>query len=284
MCIRWKKKKLGFLPYGFWVPIHEANRAFPFFLSILIFKKLFIFWLCWVFVAVCRLSLGVKSGGYSSLWYVDFSLPWHLLWSAGSRWVVGFGSCGPQSLQHRLSSCDSQTLEYAGASWTGARTRIPCIGRRVLYHWPTRDTVASSVLVIFQRGGPDTPCLALTPASAHLPTVPCTFLQKAKGCTNLISWPLKRRLAAILSSDIQVTESIKMLPPNASAESGRKPIFKNLIILHHTRFVTNRKGHIPSCFTPVWKSDYKLHSMCLESRFLSISKHETARGTGVKVG
>ena len=132
-------------------------------------------------------SLVSESGGYSSSWYVDFSLPWHLLWSAGSRWVVGFGSCGPQSLQHRLSSCDSQTLEYAGASWTGARTRIPCIGRRVLYHWTTRDTVASSVLVIFQRGGPDTPCLALTPASAHLPTVPCTFLQKAKGCTNLIS-------------------------------------------------------------------------------------------------
>ena len=212
---------------------------------------------------------------------MDFSSHWHLLlWSAGSRWVVGFRSCGPQSLQHRLSSCDSQSLEYAWASCTGARTRIPCIGRRVLYHWTTRDTVASSVLVIFQRGGPDTPCLALTPASAHLPTVPCTFLQKAKGCTNLISWPLKRRLAAILSSDIQVTESIKMLPPNASAESGRKPIFKNLIILHHTRFVTNRKGHIPSCFTPVWKSDYKFHSLCLESRFLSVSKHKTARGTG----
>ena len=39
------------------------------------------FWLRWVFVAVCRLSLVVASGGYSSLW------------STGSR-RTGFSSCG----------------------------------------------------------------------------------------------------------------------------------------------------------------------------------------------
>ena len=32
------------------------------------------FWLHWVFVAVCRLSLVVESGGYSSLRCADFSL------------------------------------------------------------------------------------------------------------------------------------------------------------------------------------------------------------------
>ena len=26
------------------------------------------FWLCWVFIAVCRLSIDAASGGYSSLW------------------------------------------------------------------------------------------------------------------------------------------------------------------------------------------------------------------------
>ena len=50
-------------------------------------------WLCWVFVAVHRLSLVAASGGYSSLQCVGFSLRWlFLLWSTGSR-RVGFSSC-----------------------------------------------------------------------------------------------------------------------------------------------------------------------------------------------
>ena len=68
----------------------------------------------------------------------------------------------------------------------GIEPASPCIGRQVLFHWTTRDALAS-VLVIFQRGGPDTSCLELTPASADLPTVACTFLRKAKGCAHLIS-------------------------------------------------------------------------------------------------
>ena len=63
------------------------------------FKKfiLFIyFWLCWVFVAVHRLSLVAASGGYSSLRYAGFSLQWLLLLrSTGSR-LTGFSSCGTQ--------------------------------------------------------------------------------------------------------------------------------------------------------------------------------------------
>ena len=39
------------------------------------FIYLFIyFWLCWVFVAACGLSLVAMSGGYSSLWCAGFSL------------------------------------------------------------------------------------------------------------------------------------------------------------------------------------------------------------------
>ena len=30
------------------------------------------FWLCWVFVAACRLSLVAARGGYSSLWCSGF--------------------------------------------------------------------------------------------------------------------------------------------------------------------------------------------------------------------
>ena len=41
-----------------------------------LFLNLFIyyFWLCWVFFAMCGLSLVVASGGYSLLWRAGFSL------------------------------------------------------------------------------------------------------------------------------------------------------------------------------------------------------------------
>ena len=52
------------------------------------------FWLCWVFVAVLRLSLVVASGAYCSLWCADL-LQWLLLLrSRGSR------AHGLQWLQH----------------------------------------------------------------------------------------------------------------------------------------------------------------------------------------
>ena len=55
---------------------------------------IFIFWLHWVFIAVCRLSLVAASGGYSLLLCVGFSFWWLLLLqSTGSR-CVGFSICG----------------------------------------------------------------------------------------------------------------------------------------------------------------------------------------------
>ena len=40
------------------------------------------FWLHWVFIASCRLSLVTASGGSSSLQYMDFSLQWLLLFQS----------------------------------------------------------------------------------------------------------------------------------------------------------------------------------------------------------
>ena len=63
---------------------------------LLFFKKinLFIYWLRWVFVAACGLSLVVLSRGYSLLRCAGFSLWWLLLLrSTGSR-RTGFSSCG----------------------------------------------------------------------------------------------------------------------------------------------------------------------------------------------
>ena len=51
-----------------------------------IFLKLIYFWLCWVFIAACGLSLAAASRGYSPLWCTGFSLQWLLLlWGTGSR-------------------------------------------------------------------------------------------------------------------------------------------------------------------------------------------------------
>ena len=64
------------------------------------------FWLHWVFVAVCRLSLLVASGGLlfvvvRRLLIVVASL---VAEHTGSR-CVGFSGCGSRALERRLSSC-----------------------------------------------------------------------------------------------------------------------------------------------------------------------------------
>ena len=63
----------------------------PFFKKNL-FIYLFYFWLHWVFVAACGLSLVAARTGYSSLQCASFSLRWLLLESTGSR-LAGFSSC-----------------------------------------------------------------------------------------------------------------------------------------------------------------------------------------------
>ena len=81
------------------------------FLFLFICLFIYLFRLCWVFVAACRLSLvaAVALGGYFLLRYADFSLQWLLLLrSMGSR-HMGFSSCGSQALERSLSSCGAQT-------------------------------------------------------------------------------------------------------------------------------------------------------------------------------
>ena len=79
---------------------------FCLFAFIYFFYNLFIyFWLHWVFVAACGLSLVAVSGGYSSLWCMGFSLQGLLLlWRTGSRHAVsvvvvrGLSNCGSRAL------------------------------------------------------------------------------------------------------------------------------------------------------------------------------------------
>ena len=81
---------------------------------IMVFKFFIYFWLCWVFVAACGLSLVVASGGYSSLRCAGFSLWWLLLlWSTGCR-CTGFSCCGSPALERRLSSCGTRAQLLRG--------------------------------------------------------------------------------------------------------------------------------------------------------------------------
>ena len=111
------------------------------------------FWLRWVFVAARGFSLVVASRGYSSLQRTGFSLRWLLLlWSMGSR-HAGFSCCGTRAQQLWLtgSRAQAQQLWHMGlvAPWhvrssrTRARTRVPCIGRRILSHCATREVLQS---------------------------------------------------------------------------------------------------------------------------------------------
>ena len=81
-------------------PMYKICLLFSVFKSVslpVIFKNLFYYWLHWVFVAACRLSLVAANMGYSSLQCASFSLRWLLLLrSTGSR-RVGFTSCGARA-------------------------------------------------------------------------------------------------------------------------------------------------------------------------------------------
>ena len=103
---------------------------------IIFLKKFIYFWLRWVFVAARELSLVVASRGYSLLRCTGLSLWWPLLLrSTGSR-RVGFSSWGARGLV---------ALQHVGSSWTRARTRVPCIGRRILNHCTAREVPANTV-------------------------------------------------------------------------------------------------------------------------------------------
>ena len=72
------------------------------------------FWLSWIFVAACGLSLVAASGGYCSLWCAGFSLRWLVLLQSTSSRLAGFSSCGSQALECRLSSCGARAKLLRG--------------------------------------------------------------------------------------------------------------------------------------------------------------------------
>ena len=108
-------------------------------LRVIVFCFVFYFWLHWVFVAACRLSLVVVSRGYSSLWCAGFSLWWLLLLRSTGSWCAGFSSCGTWA--QFLWRMGLVAPQHLGSSRTRARIRVPCIGRQILNHCATREAL-----------------------------------------------------------------------------------------------------------------------------------------------
>ena len=114
------------------------------YLSLNLFFKFIYFWLHWVFVTVCRLSLVVASGGCSSLRCAGFSLRWLLLLQITGSRHGGFSSCGTRGQQLWLVGSRTQAQQlwrtglvapwHVGSSRTRARTCVPSIGKRILNH------------------------------------------------------------------------------------------------------------------------------------------------------
>ena len=88
---------------------------------------------CWAFSSSAQL----QCGGFSLRWLL-------LLRSMGSR-RAGFSSCGARAsvvVAHGLQQLWRMGLFapwHVGSSWTRDRTRVPCIGRRILNHCATRE-------------------------------------------------------------------------------------------------------------------------------------------------
>ena len=101
------------LPVQCWKQCWERTFFFFFFFNLKIIY-LFIYWLHWVFVAACGLSLIVASGDYSSLWCAGFSLWWLLLLQSVCSRCTGFSSCGLWALERRLSSCGTRAYLLHG--------------------------------------------------------------------------------------------------------------------------------------------------------------------------
>ena len=108
-------------------------------LHLLNMYSIFIFWLCWVFIAAQNFfsscvewGLLPGCGTRASHCGVSSHCRAWILWLAGLRELcVSTGSIVvPQGLA---------APQHVGSSWTRDRTRVSCIGRWTLYPWATRE-------------------------------------------------------------------------------------------------------------------------------------------------
>ena len=99
--------------------------------KVFFFFNLFNFWLCWVFVAKCGLSLVVMSGAT-------------LHCCVQTSHSGGPSCCRAQALgswAQWLWRTGFVAPWHVGSSQTRDRTHVPCLGRWILNHWTTREVL-----------------------------------------------------------------------------------------------------------------------------------------------
>ena len=88
-----------------WARNPTSRGAFFFFN---LFTLFIYFWLHWVFIVMCGLSLVVASGVHSLLRCAGLPLQWPLLLQSTGPRCMGFSSCASRALERRLSSCGTR--------------------------------------------------------------------------------------------------------------------------------------------------------------------------------
>ena len=106
-----------FIPPPF--PLPTGNNWF----ITLNFFIIYLFWLCWVLVAVLQAPASCGQQGLLSR-----------CWEWASH-CSGFSWCGLQSI-------GSVAPQHVGSSWSRDRTCFPYLGRRILNHWTTGGVLA----------------------------------------------------------------------------------------------------------------------------------------------
>ena len=96
------------------------------------------YWLHWVFLAACRLSLVAANG---RLGVVHGLLLDSSYCRARTLGLVGFSSCSSPALEHGLS-----WSALCGILWTRDQIHVSCIGRQILNWW----TIGKSKVIIFE--------------------------------------------------------------------------------------------------------------------------------------
>ena len=104
-----------------------ASEAFKF---LKFYLYIYIFWLCWVFIAVWAFSLVVASGVNSKVVVCRLLIAMAASCRARALGYVGFSGCGSRALEYRLSSCAAQDSLLCGM-WdppeSGIELRSPAL-------------------------------------------------------------------------------------------------------------------------------------------------------------
>ena len=126
--------------------IFYSTEKYTHYLVVTLIISFIYFWLCWVFVAVWAFSSCSEQGWLRfCVWVFHCS-------GLREATVLELGQAlgrvasvvtAPGPLEHRLCNwrVDLVDLRHVGSSWARVRTRVSCIGRRVLYLWATREAV-----------------------------------------------------------------------------------------------------------------------------------------------